>query len=84
MRKSTFVIYFYLFVIFLQTSMEEIKKAIKKASENEFKGYLGYTEDPVVSTDFIGSKITSTFDATAGVELNDNFFKLLSWYVIFT
>ncbi|KXJ17228.1 glyceraldehyde-3-phosphate dehydrogenase 2 [Exaiptasia diaphana] len=62
------------------TNMEEIKKAVKKASENEFKGYLGYTEDPVVSTDFIGSKITSTFDGTAGVELNDNFFKLLSWY----
>jgi len=59
--------------------MDEIRKAVKKASENEFKGYLGYTEDPVVSSDFIGSKITSNFDATAGVELNDNFFKLLSW-----
>ncbi|KAK3706417.1 hypothetical protein QZH41_018631, partial [Actinostola sp. cb2023] len=60
------------------TSMDEIKRVIKKASENEFKGYLGYTEDPVVSSDFIGCKISSTFDATAGVELNDNFFKLIS------
>ncbi|MDR1531910.1 MAG: type I glyceraldehyde-3-phosphate dehydrogenase [Clostridiales bacterium] len=59
---------------------EEIKAAMKKASENELKGILGYTEDSVVSTDFIGESCTSVFDASAGIALNDNFVKLVAWY----
>lgn len=61
-------------------SYDEIKAAIKKASENEMKGILGYTEDQVVSTDFLGETCTSVFDAGAGIALNDNFVKLISWY----
>ncbi len=61
-------------------SYEEIKKAMKDASENELKGVLGYTEDLVVSSDFIGETNTSTFDADAGIALNDNFVKVVSWY----
>jgi len=59
---------------------EEIKAAIKKASENELKGILGYTEDSVVSSDFIHETRTSVFDAGAGIALNGNFVKLVSWY----
>ncbi len=59
---------------------EAIKAAIKKASENELKGILGYTEDAVVSSDFIHEARTSVFDADAGIALNDNFVKLVSWY----
>jgi glyceraldehyde 3-phosphate dehydrogenase len=59
---------------------EEIKAAIKKASENELNGILGYTEDAVVSSDFITDSRTSIFDAEAGISLNDNFVKLVSWY----
>ncbi len=59
---------------------EEIKKVIKDASENELKGILGYTEDDVVSTDFVHEYCTSVFDAKAGIALNDNFVKLISWY----
>jgi len=59
---------------------EEIKAVIKAASEGELKGILGYTEDAVVSTDFIGEERTSVFDADAGIALNDNFVKLVSWY----
>ena len=58
----------------------EIKAAIKAASENELKGILGYTEDAVVSTDFVGDARTSIFDADAGIALNENFVKLVSWY----
>ena len=61
-------------------SYEDIKKTIKKASENELKGILGYTEELVVSQDFVGEKRTSIFDANAGIALNDNFVKLVSWY----
>lgn len=61
-------------------SYEEIKAAVKKASENELKGVLGYTEDDVVSTDFIHDARTSIFDAKAGIALNGNFVKLVSWY----
>lgn len=60
-------------------SYEAIKKAMKEASEGNLKGILGYTEDEVVSTDFIGDKRSSIFDATAGISLNDNFVKLISW-----
>jgi glyceraldehyde 3-phosphate dehydrogenase len=59
---------------------EAIKAAVKKASENELKGILGYTEDEVVSSDFIHEARTSVFDAKAGIALNDNFVKLVSWY----
>lgn len=59
---------------------EEIKAAIKAASENELKGILGYTEDAVVSSDFISDPRTSIFDAEAGIMLNPNFVKLVSWY----
>jgi glyceraldehyde 3-phosphate dehydrogenase len=58
----------------------DIKQAIKDASEGELKGILGYTEDKVVSTDFIGSSYSSIFDAEAGIPLNDNFVKLIAWY----
>jgi len=59
---------------------EEIKAAVKRASENELKGILAYTEDDVVSSDFISDTHTSIFDAKAGIALNDNFVKLVSWY----
>lgn len=59
---------------------EEIKAAVKKASENEMKGILGYTEEAVVSSDFITDPRTSIFDAEAGIMLNPNFVKLVSWY----
>lgn len=62
------------------TSYEEIKAVMKKASENELKGVLGYTEQAVVSNDFIGDARTSVFDANAGIEMNDRFFKIVSWY----
>lgn len=61
-------------------SYEEICKAMKQASEGEMKGVLGYTEDDVVSTDFLGETNTSVFDAKAGIALNDNFVKLIAWY----
>ncbi len=59
---------------------EQICAIVKKASENELKGILGYTEDDVVSTDFVGEYCTSVFDAKAGIALNDTFVKLVSWY----
>ena len=62
------------------TTYEEICKAIKNASETYMKGVLGYTEDAVVSSDFIGEVNTSVFDATAGIMLTDTFVKLVSWY----
>ncbi|MCA9408757.1 MAG: type I glyceraldehyde-3-phosphate dehydrogenase, partial [Candidatus Omnitrophica bacterium] len=61
-------------------SYDDIKKAMKEASEGELKGILGYTEDAVVSTDFLGDKRTSIFDADAGISLNDNFVKVVAWY----
>lgn len=59
---------------------EDIKKAMKTASEGELNGILGYTEDEVVSQDFLGDARTSIFDAKAGIALNDNFVKVVSWY----
>jgi len=59
---------------------DEIKAAVKAASEGELKGILGYTEDKVVSTDFRGCALTSIFDAEAGIMLDSNFVKLISWY----
>ncbi|WP_025739676.1 type I glyceraldehyde-3-phosphate dehydrogenase [Aquimarina pacifica] len=61
-------------------SYDELKAVVKNAAENELKGVLAYTEEPVVSQDFVGEANTSTFDANAGIALNDNFFKLVSWY----
>jgi len=58
----------------------EICAAMKAASEGELKGVLGYTEDAVVSTDFLGETRTSVFDAEAGISLNNNFVKVISWY----
>ena len=62
------------------TTYEDICKAIKEASEGELKGILGYTDEKVVSSDFLGYKRTSIFDADAGIMLNDKFVKLVSWY----
>ncbi|MDE1171643.1 MAG: type I glyceraldehyde-3-phosphate dehydrogenase [Verrucomicrobium sp.] len=62
------------------TSYKEISAALKKASETYLKGILGFTEDEVVSTDFIHDTRSSIFDAGSGIELNDRFFKLVSWY----
>ncbi|XVE74841.1 hypothetical protein DITRI_Ditri12bG0050400 [Diplodiscus trichospermus] len=61
-------------------SYDEIKAAIKEESEGRLKGILGYTEEDVVSTDFIGDSRSSIFDAKAGIALNGNFMKLVSWY----
>ena len=61
-------------------SYDEIKAAMKKASEGELKGILGYTEDAVVSTDFLGDTRTSIFDADAGIAISKNFVKVVSWY----
>ena len=61
-------------------SFEEVKAAIKHASENELKGILGYTEEGVVSQDFVSETRTSVFDANASIGLSDNFVKLISWY----
>ena len=63
-----------------ETSYKEISEAMKRASETYLKGFLEYTEDEVVSTDFIHSKASSIFDAGSGIELNKRFFKLISWY----
>jgi glyceraldehyde 3-phosphate dehydrogenase len=63
-----------------ETSYEEIKAAMKAASENEMKGILGYSEDPLVSQDFVGDIRTSIFDVDAGMELNPTFYKIISWY----
>ncbi|MFT4610804.1 MAG: glyceraldehyde 3-phosphate dehydrogenase [Glaciecola sp.] len=63
-----------------ETSLEEIKAVFKKASEGSMKGVLGYTEDAVVSQDFVSDVRTSIFDADACIELNSKFFKLISWY----
>lgn len=61
-------------------TMEAINAAMKAASENELKGILGYTEEAVVSTDFRGCPLTSIYDAKAGISLDDNFAKVVSWY----
>ena len=61
-------------------TMEQINAVVKKASETNLKGILGYTEDAVVSTDFRGCSLTSIYDATAGIGLDGNFVKLVSWY----
>jgi glyceraldehyde 3-phosphate dehydrogenase len=62
------------------TSLKEINAALKKASETYLKGILGYTDDEVVSSDFIHEKTSSVYDAGSSIELNANFFKLVAWY----
>ncbi len=62
------------------TSYDEIKEKFKNASKNQLKGVLGYTEEAVVSQDYVGSPFTSNFDANAGIELSSTFFKIISWY----
>ncbi|MBS1949879.1 MAG: NAD-dependent glyceraldehyde-3-phosphate dehydrogenase [Cytophagales bacterium] len=62
------------------TSYEQIKSAMKEASEGDLKGILGYTEEDVVSQDFLGDERTSIFDAKAGIALNEHFVKVVSWY----
>jgi glyceraldehyde 3-phosphate dehydrogenase len=59
---------------------DDIKKVVKQASEGPLKGNLGYTEDQVVSCDFNSNSYSSTFDAGAGIALNDNFVKLVCWF----
>lgn len=63
-----------------ETTLPELKSALKEASENELKGVLGYTEGQPVSSDFIGETTTCVFDADASIALNNNFFKLVAWY----
>lgn len=63
-----------------ETTYEEIMSVLKNASETSMKGILGFTEDDVVSQDFIGDSRTSVVDAHAGIGLNSTFFKLVSWY----
>ena len=62
------------------TTYEEVMSTLKSASENELNGILGYTDEAVVSQDYIGSNLTSNFDANAGIELSSTFFKIISWY----
>jgi glyceraldehyde 3-phosphate dehydrogenase len=62
------------------TTYEDLMKTFKEASENDYKGILGYTEDDVVSQDFVSDERTSIVDAKAGIALNDTFFKIVSWY----
>ena len=63
-----------------ETSYEEIKKVFKSESEGSLKNVLSYTEEAVVSQDYVGSPYTSNFDANAGIELSPNFYKIISWY----
>ena len=62
------------------TKYDIICEAMQKASLGNLKGILGYTDEPVVSTDFLGCPLSSIFDKDAGIALNDNFFKIVSWY----
>jgi glyceraldehyde 3-phosphate dehydrogenase (phosphorylating) len=62
------------------TNLADLNAAMRDASESSMRGVLGYTEEAVVSSDFIGDTRSSIFDATAGIELNDRFFKVVSWY----
>ena len=63
-----------------ETSYEEIKAVVKQHADSDMKNILGYTEEGVVSQDFVGDIRTSVFDAGAGMELNPQFFKIISWY----
>ena len=63
-----------------EASYEEIKRVVKESADGPYKGIVEYTEDSVVSTDFIGSTSSSIFDASAGIQLNKKFVKLIAWY----
>ena len=63
-----------------EATYEQIKQAFKDAASGHLKGIVEYTEDSVVSTDFIGSNASCIFDASAGIQLNKNFVKLIAWY----
>jgi glyceraldehyde 3-phosphate dehydrogenase len=63
-----------------ETTYDEIKAVMKEASENEMKGILAYTEDDVVSTDFVGDTNSSIFDSKAGIQLSPTFVKVIAWY----
>jgi glyceraldehyde 3-phosphate dehydrogenase len=63
-----------------ETSLEKISAAVKAAAEGPMKGIMGYTDEEVVSSDFIGSSLSAIYDARAGIELNPRFFKLIAWY----
>ncbi len=63
-----------------ETSLANINAAVKAAADGKMKGIMGYTEEEVVSSDFIGSTLSSIYDAKAGIELNSRFFKLVAWY----
>jgi glyceraldehyde 3-phosphate dehydrogenase len=63
-----------------ETSLDRIGAAVKVAAEGKMKGIMGYTDEEVVSFDFIGSSLSSIYDAKAGIELNPRFFKLVAWY----
>ena len=63
-----------------ETNYDEIKKVMREAAEGDLKGIVGYTEDAVVSQDFVGDTRTSIFDAEAGIMLNPTFVKLVAWY----
>ena len=69
-------------LFWLKAKYDDIMAVVKKASESkELCKYMGYTDEEVVSSDFIGSKFSSIFDAKAGIALSENFVKLVSWYV---
>ena len=80
-RKRFLKLFLYFFRLEKEASYEEICAKVKEYADGEMKGYLGYTEDMVVSTDFLGDARSSVFDAKAGIQLNKNFVKLVSWYV---
>jgi glyceraldehyde 3-phosphate dehydrogenase len=63
-----------------ETSYDEIKRVIKECADGPLRGILAYTEDSVVSTDFIGNPASCIFDANAGIQLNKKFVKLIAWY----
>lgn len=69
----------YVFRLAKPASYQDIKDKVKEAAAGPLKGILGYTEDEVVSSDFIGDTHSSIFDAKAGISLNDQFVKLISW-----
>ena len=62
------------------TTYDEIKEVVQKAADGEYKGIIGYTNDNLVSADFLGNPNSSIFDAKAGIQLNPNFVKLIAWY----
>ncbi len=81
LNKGVSHIFIFKFNLFIQAKYDEICAAIKEAADDPLKDILAYTDDEVVSTDFIGDTHSSIFDVKAGISLNDNFVKLVAWYV---